>query len=316
VLNLSGRTRTFASRLPALPVVVYVREKFEGNYKARGQAHAITARVGLTLKHGAGRLGHLIMNRDTDGDDHAPLETHQRQAPAERVTVPRQAATRRLMRAEIFYAAGLIAFALLAAFARFNSYFGWDLRATRALQSLDVPGLFDLMRVASVPGNRWIPHALTAVTALLFLAFRRRSEAAALLLSAGGGAIVNTLLKILIARPRPTAELVTVFRELGTRSFPSGHVTFYVCYFGFLFFVAYALLPRGSRLRRAVLVAAALPVVLIGFSRVYLGAHWPSDTLGAYLVSGLWLAFSLDVYRRWKQRATFHATAAGAAIEG
>ncbi|MDQ3653409.1 MAG: phosphatase PAP2 family protein [Acidobacteriota bacterium] len=255
------------------------------------------------------------MNHDTHGGgDHAPFETDQRQAPAGE-TVPRQAATRRLIRAEMFYAAGLIAFALLAAFARFNSYFGWDLRAARALQSLDVPGLFDLMRVASVPGNRWIPHAITAVTVLLFLAFRRRSEAAALLLSAGGGAIVNALLKILIARPRPTAELVTVFRQLGTRSFPSGHVTFYVCYFGFLFFVAYTLLPRGSRLRRPVLVAAALPVLLIGFSRVYLGAHWPSDTLGAYLVSGLWLAFSLDMYRRWKQRAAFHTTAAGAAGE-
>jgi len=256
-----------------------------------------------------GRLCHLIMSHDTHGgDDHAPFETDQRQVPAGE-TVPRQAATRRLIRAEMFYAAGLIAFALLAAFARFNSYFGWDLRAARALQSLDVPGLFDLMRVASVPGNRWIPHAITAATAAVFLLFRRRTEAAALVLSAGGGAIVNVLLKMLIGRPRPTADLVTVFSEWGSRSFPSGHVTFYVCYFGFLFFAAYALLPRGSFARRVALVLAALPVLLIGFSRVYLGAHWPSDTLGAYLVSGLWLAFSLDMYRRWKQRATFHTAA-------
>jgi undecaprenyl-diphosphatase len=91
-----------------------------------------------------------------------------------------------------------------------------------------------------------------------------------------------------------------------TRSFPSGHVTFYVSYFGFLFFTAYALLPRGSLLRRLALTLTALPVLLIGVSRVYLGEHWPSDTIGAYLWSGVWLAFVLWMYGRWKLRRSFY----------
>jgi undecaprenyl-diphosphatase len=111
---------------------------------------------------------------------------------------------------------------------------------------------------------------------------------------------------MLIGRPRPTAELVGFAYRSDELSFPSGHVVFYVCYFGFLFFAAYALMRRGSNLRRAALVLSALPVLLIGFSRVTLRAHWPSDVLGAYLLGGVWLGFTLELYRRWKRRATFH----------
>ena len=221
----------------------------------------------------------------------------------------RRLAVRRLLRAEVFYSMSLAVFAVLAGLAYFNSYFGWDLIVAKGLQNLNAPGVFTFMRGVSLFGDRWIPWMLAGVTIILFLLFGKRSEAAALLLSAGGGQLLNTLLKRLIARPRPSSDLVSVFRALRTESFPSGHVTFYVCFFGFLFFVSYALLPRGSMLRRAALTLTALPVLLVGLSRVYLGAHWPSDTLGAYLSSGLWLSFALHMYRKWKERATFHASA-------
>lgn len=221
-------------------------------------------------------------------------------------TVPRPRAARRLFRAQVLYSIALALFAVLAAFAYVYAYFGWDLRVTRFAQSFDAPAVAGAMQFVSLFGNRWIPYALTAIVCLIFLALRRRSEAAGLLLSAGGGAIVNAILKTLVARPRPTAALVHVSTDLGSRSFPSGHVTFYVTFFGFLFFVAYAVLKRGSFLRSSALSLAALPVFLIGLSRVYLGAHWTSDTIGAYLAGGVWLAFSLEMYRRWKRRATLH----------
>lgn len=241
----------------------------------------------------------------TPDEAEVPEPTLPANAPAQR-DPGRRSAVRKLWRAETAYIVGLAAFGVLALLAHFRAYFEWDLRIERGLQALNVPGLFSTMYAVSIFGNKWIPWALTIVSALVFLLFNKRSEAAGLLTSAGGGALINILLKMLIGRPRPTAELVNVYRDLHTDSFPSGHVTFYVCYFGFLFFAAFALLPRGSTMRRVALVLAALPVLLIGFSRVYLGAHWPSDTLGAYLVSGLWLALSLHLYRRWKQRATLH----------
>jgi len=217
------------------------------------------------------------------------------------------------LRAETVFLAVLAAFAVLAVYAKANAYFAWDKATARALQGLDVPGLAWLMRSASIFGDSWISWALTGAAMLGFFALRHHTEMFGLLLSTAGGSSLNRLTKHLIARPRPRMEDVRVSGEWAHESFPSGHVTFYVCFFGFLFFVAYALLPKGSAARRAALALTALPVLLIGLSRVYLGAHWPSDTLGAYLLSGLWLAFSLHNYRRWKARSTFHQEQAKAA---
>ena len=218
----------------------------------------------------------------------------------------RLAAARRLLRAESVFLVGLAAFAVLAVLAKANAYFAWDVRVANAVQSIPLPGMETLMRVVSLAGNGVTSWAVVGLAMAAFIASGRRSEAFGVLLSAAGGSALNRLFKYVVARPRPTLEHVRVAGDWAHESFPSGHVTFYVCFFGFLFFVAFALLPRGSTARKAACALAALPVLLIGLSRVYLGAHWPSDTLGAYLFSGLWLAFSLDLYRRWKRRATFH----------
>ncbi len=225
----------------------------------------------------------------------------------------RHRAARRLRRAELVYLAALTAFVVLAVCAHLYAYFEWDAQAAHALQQLYAPGLFNFMRAVSYPGNRWHPFALTTATVLVLLWRRRRTEAAGLTLSVAGGSLINFIVKQIVARPRPAAALVSIYKTLPSKSFPSGHVTFYVCYFGFLFFVAYAVLPRDSWARRLALALLPLPILLVGLSRVYLGAHWPSDALGAYLLSGLWLATALHFYRKWKQRSTFHPEAEAAA---
>lgn len=218
----------------------------------------------------------------------------------------RRRESRRLRRAEVAFAIALAAFAVLAALAHGYAYFAWDLSLARAIQSIDFPGWAALMKYASVFGNGAMPWALTIATALVFFAWRRRSEAVGIVLSVAGGSLVNNVVKLLVGRPRPAADLVGFSYASRETSFPSGHVTFYVCFFGFLFFAAFALLPRETQVRRVALALLSLPVLLVGLSRVTLRAHWPSDVLGAYLLSGVWLAFSLEIYRRWKRRATFH----------
>src|SRR4051812_9758704 len=245
--------------------------------------------------------------------DHEREREEDGPAGAHAVTVPRRRAIGRLWRAQTIYAVALAAFAVLAIFAYLDPYFSWDLKVSSAFNwnTFDPPGLFPLMRWTSFFGNSWTPYALTALTAILFLLPGRRSEAAGLVLSAGGSGLINTTFKMLIARPRPAPDLIQSYVAPLTNSFPSGHVTFYVTFFGFLFFTAYALLPRDTLLRRLALTLTALPVLLVGLSRIYLGAHWPSDTIGAYLWSGVWLGFSLWMYRRWKERRTFYRKEVG-----
>ncbi len=220
----------------------------------------------------------------------------------------RLTAARRLWRAEMLFLVVLAAFAVLALYARTYAFFAWDQRIAVAVQSISLPGTDALMRASSFFSDGPNAAIISAVALLILLGCGRRTEAAGLFVSIVGGTLINHLMKSLIGRPRPTLEYVKVRGSWPYESFPSGHVTFYVCFFGFFFFAAHALLSNGSLRRRAICSLTVLPVLLVGLSRIYLGAHWPSDTLGAYLLSGLWLAVSLHLYRRWKELSTFHTT--------
>src|SRR6185503_7608434 len=89
--------------------------------------------------------------------------------------------------------------------------------------------------------------------------------------------------------------------NLPTKSFPSGHVVMVTTFYGFLAFLVFTLL-KPSWGRTALLVVFAALIVLMGPSRIYLGQHWFSDVMGAYLLGGLWLALTIMFYRWGKQR--------------
>lgn len=171
-----------------------------------------------------------------------------------------------------------------------------NVTATRAVQSISAPGLKEFLRLVSGFGNA---PKVVAITVVVLLAFNRRSEAFFLSFSGLGAWLAAMELKVFFATPRPTPDLVAVFHQWPNGSFPSGHLAFYVCYFGFLYLIARDALPLGSKYRQMVLILLALMIVLVGFSRVYLGEHWVSDLAGSYLLGFIWLAISVKFYRVW-----------------
>lgn len=194
-----------------------------------------------------------------------------------------------------------VAFGILFFLAHTVNYFPIDLVITRQVQLLQLGWFDSLMRMVSVFGYSPQSYliALFIIAALYLVGLRW--EAVVALFAAVGVSILDALVKIVVARPRPSPDLIHVVQQLRDFSFPSGHVLFYTSFFGFLFFLFYTLL-KSSRPRTGALVILAGLIGLVGLSRVYLGEHWASDVLGGYLLGSLWLVATIYVYRWGKPR--------------
>lgn len=180
--------------------------------------------------------------------------------------------------------------------------FHLDIAISQAVQSLALPGFETGMRFISFPGNHSLADLVWGCLIFGFLLWKKRKVAGyAFALSAGGGTLLNMIVKELIARPRPTSELVQQLVQETSLSFPSGHVMHYVTFYGFLIIlINEEPLPRW--LKASLWSLCGLLILLVGTSRVYLGAHWPSDVTAGYLLGGFWLGLSLWLYHQWKAK--------------
>ena len=197
------------------------------------------------------------------------------------------------------------AFALLTFLVKTRPLFAIDLELTRTIQLINVPFFAAFMSLVSWPGFGPQAMIIAGVIILLIYGFGLRWEAVTALIAALFSATLNLLVKNLIQRSRPLPGMVNVIETLNSYSFPSGHVMFYVSFFGFIGFLAFSLLKPA--LKRSLLLALfGSLIVLIGISRIYLGDHWASDVLGAYLLGCLILATVIWFYGWGKTRFFVH----------
>jgi len=136
---------------------------------------------------------------------------------------------------------------------------------------------------------------IAAFLAVVPLWVRRRRTAAILVAVAiGGAAALSGIFKVLVNRGRPVVAVPVEHAD--SASFPSGHALTSLVAAGVLLIL---LLPHRSRRRRALLItAAALLVAAVGFSRLLLGVHYPSDILGSWLIGTALLLILAGVFHR------------------
>ena len=144
-------------------------------------------------------------------------------------------------------------------------------------------------------GDYYVVVPLLAAAVLFFYLKGWRLAAALLVVSTGGSIVLTTVLKGVFQRARP--EVFDAGYEASFYSFPSGHATVAVGLYGMLTVIlAYRL---EGLARWTVAASGVLVVLLIGFSRLYLGVHYPTDILAGYLSALLWLVCVGGVYALW-----------------
>jgi membrane-associated phospholipid phosphatase len=193
----------------------------------------------------------------------------------------------------------IIVLALLALadsiWAHLAAQFPGDLSLVLSIQSFKSGLLLSLMEWISFIFSGWRGAALCIGLGLLVWWHVGLREAA-LFPAAGLLWFINEALKFLIGRPRPSSDLVEVLVTDTNNGFPSGHSFFALLILGLLAYILYINLKSLS-LRILSLVIISLLILLVGLSRLYLGAHWPSDVLGGYLFGGLFLTLLIWLHQ-------------------
>lgn len=172
----------------------------------------------------------------------------------------------------------------------------WILRTVTAWRSPTMDAFF---RGVTYLGDARVVVGLGAFAAGLL--WRRQRLSSAFVVSAvGGGALLNRLLKHWVARPRPTLAMpVDVAHGY---SFPSGHSTGSMLLWLSLCWVLWRAESQSPPWRLLLLGVGAALVLMVGWSRIYLGVHYPSDVLAGWALAISWILMLHLGYTEYQRR--------------
>ncbi|MEK7132807.1 MAG: phosphatase PAP2 family protein [Patescibacteria group bacterium] len=168
----------------------------------------------------------------------------------------------------------------------------------QALYAIRDPSLVQFFIWVSELGSVATIAGLTLI-ALIILAYRKQWHyVLGFVVSVLGSTVATFIIKELVERPRPVSP---IFAYLETSfSFPSGHATRAAAFFIFLLWVIWNFL--SPMWRKVSIGVVATIILLIGFSRLYLGVHYPSDVLAGFLVGAVFVILGIKVTKILSRR--------------
>jgi undecaprenyl-diphosphatase len=196
--------------------------------------------------------------------------------------------------------AAVIGFIIAAALAASHERFEGDLWLTGRVQEIDSSAFSHILDWTEDVGDDPIVIAIWVAAGGVFY-FLGGWTPPVLFALAGAGRMINPLLKDLIERPRPSADLVDVSEFPDSFSYPSGHAASAIVLFGLIFYFTQVYVkPLVPRL--VLQVSCTWMIVGVGIERVYVGAHWPSDVIAGFWFGGLVVAANVMLHRYLTRR--------------
>ena len=246
--------------------------------------------------------------RDLKADNDMPLRAERRTRPRARFAffwdVLFRALRGSLTHVQSFYAAvgifitagallaiGLTwAFAALAVHVRKGATQAFDDAVMHWMAAHQLPWLKVAMNQLTALGTGTVVVMVVVVAALFLWLTRHKHSAALLIVTTTVGIVINGMLKDVFHRTRP--EIFPWGTDAFTSSFPSGHAMSAAVVYGTVAYLA-ARLQRSHVARAITIGVAFILIVLISMSRIYLGVHYPSDTLAGVTIGFAWAAFCM-----------------------
>ena len=152
--------------------------------------------------------------------------------------------------------------------------------------------------IVKVITNITSPIMVIITALILVLAIKDKKIKISLVINLLGITIINNLIKVIIARPRP--EINKLVTETGY-SFPSGHSITSMAFYGYLVYLTYKYI-NNKKIKIPLIIFLILLIPTIGLSRIYLGVHYTSDVLCGFLLGIIYLILFISISKKYLER--------------